>query len=318
MMEAYTERMNQQHEQEALLATHREQELLAQKQAAQEKEKPPQNSDFRQLTGEIYGTKVYEEQKQNMEDTILEFLEDCQQSFIEVKNIVEQPTKHRTRLTKCLKNFKVIHKKSSISLYNTSQNSLVIANKPDLPTEEPEYSLIMGDEHLSTISKMESDEVIKFSVENLVPILSESEVTSIKKGVLMIYLNSLFDDEKIISTKIDPLYFNDESNLIESLLNRDTLINSSPMFDYFLEELSGELAHIDPISPGIEEADFDLEEEIRPVENLLCDNSSPRPSEELNAKITDTILEFLSPYPIPVEDSDSLMEEIDLFLIRMT
>ncbi|GJW79415.1 hypothetical protein Tco_0143390 [Tanacetum coccineum] len=61
-------------------------------------------------------------------------------------------------------------------------------------------------------------------------------------------------------------------------------------------------------------ADFDLEEEIRLVENLLYDNSSPRPPEELNLEIADTILDSLSPSPIPVADSDSLMEEIDLFL----
>ncbi|GJV58761.1 hypothetical protein Tco_1464861 [Tanacetum coccineum] len=41
---------------------------------------------------------------------------------------------------------------------------------PDLPTEEPDNSLSMGDEHLSTIPETESDEVIKSSVENLVPI----------------------------------------------------------------------------------------------------------------------------------------------------
>nr|GEW06374.1 hypothetical protein [Tanacetum cinerariifolium] len=62
--------MNQQHEQQALFAVQREQELLAQKQVAQEKEEPSQNSDFRQLIGEMCGTKVCEEQNQNMEDTI--------------------------------------------------------------------------------------------------------------------------------------------------------------------------------------------------------------------------------------------------------
>ncbi|GJT79750.1 hypothetical protein Tco_1054092 [Tanacetum coccineum] len=129
-----------------------------------------------------------------------------------------------------------------------------------------------------------------------------------------IYSNPLFDDEEIISTKIDPQYFNTESNLIESLLNRDTLIDSSPKFDYLLEEFSGELAHINPIPPGIEETDFDLEEEIRLVENLSYDNSSPRPSEEINAEIADTIIESLSPPLIPVEDSDSRIEKIDLFL----
>nr|GFA85996.1 hypothetical protein [Tanacetum cinerariifolium] len=44
-----------------------------------------------------------------------------------------------------------------------------------LSTEEPDNSLSMGDEHLETIPTTESDEVIKSSVENLVPILRESE-----------------------------------------------------------------------------------------------------------------------------------------------
>ncbi|GKE07592.1 hypothetical protein Tco_1399610, partial [Tanacetum coccineum] len=44
-----------------------------------------------------------------------------------------------------------------------------------LSTEEPVDSLIIEDKHLDTISATESDEVIKSSVENLVPIPSESE-----------------------------------------------------------------------------------------------------------------------------------------------
>nr|GFB37434.1 hypothetical protein [Tanacetum cinerariifolium] len=39
----------------------------------------------------------------------------------------------------------------------------------------PDNSLSIGDEHLDTIPATESDEVIKFSVEDLVSILSESE-----------------------------------------------------------------------------------------------------------------------------------------------
>ncbi|GJT33929.1 hypothetical protein Tco_0924348 [Tanacetum coccineum] len=50
-----------------------------------------------------------------------------------------------------------------------------IAVTPVLSTEEPVDSLIMEDEHLDTIPATESDEVIKSSVENLVPIPSESE-----------------------------------------------------------------------------------------------------------------------------------------------
>ncbi|GKB23914.1 hypothetical protein Tco_0863315 [Tanacetum coccineum] len=93
-----------------------------------------------------------------------------------------------------------------------------------------------------------------------------------------------------------------------------SLIISSPKIDYLLEEFSGELAHIDLIPPGINETDFDPEEEIRLVEKLLYDNSSPRPPEELNFEKSDAVIESFSPSPIPVEGSDSLMEEIDIFL----
>ncbi|GJU61104.1 hypothetical protein Tco_1238870 [Tanacetum coccineum] len=50
-----------------------------------------------------------------------------------------------------------------------------VAVTPVLLTEEPVDSLIMEDEHLDTIPATESDEVIKSSVEELVPIPSESE-----------------------------------------------------------------------------------------------------------------------------------------------
>nr|GEV50935.1 hypothetical protein [Tanacetum cinerariifolium] len=67
------------------------------------------------------------------------------------------------------------------------------------------------------------------------------------------------------------------------------IIDSFPKFDFLLKEFSSELAHINLILPEIKEADFDLEEKIRFVKNLLYDNSSPRPPEELNAEIVDTI-----------------------------
>nr|GFC31560.1 hypothetical protein [Tanacetum cinerariifolium] len=46
---------------------------------------------------------------------------------------------------------------------------------PALSTEETDNSLSMGDEHLDTIPATKSDEVIKSSVEELVPIPSESK-----------------------------------------------------------------------------------------------------------------------------------------------
>ncbi|GJT52215.1 hypothetical protein Tco_0978372 [Tanacetum coccineum] len=54
-----------------------------------------------------------------------------------------------------------------------SPSVAITSSPPDLPTEEPEDFLIMGDEHLDTILEKESDELIKSSVENLVPIPSD-------------------------------------------------------------------------------------------------------------------------------------------------
>nr|GFD54444.1 hypothetical protein [Tanacetum cinerariifolium] len=51
--------------------------------------------------------------------------------------------------------------------------------------------------------------------------------------------------------------FNTKCYLLESLLNRDTLMASSPKFNSLLEEFSSELAHIDLIPPRINEAFYD-------------------------------------------------------------
>nr|GEV71722.1 hypothetical protein [Tanacetum cinerariifolium] len=144
-------------------------------------------------------------------------------------------------------------------------------------------SLIVENEHLDTILETESDEFIKSSVENLVPIPSESEDFSdiesecdmsycddsqttkfstisnpifndstssddessheevIHEISFKTYSNSFFDlDEEIISSEFNPIHnedldstpkndrFGTKSYLLESLLNRDTLMGSSP------------------------------------------------------------------------------------------
>nr|GFB37221.1 hypothetical protein [Tanacetum cinerariifolium] len=115
---------------------------------------------------------------------------------------------------------------------------------------KPDYSLSMGDEHLDTISVTKSDEFIKSSVENLVPIPSESEGESEcdvpTREEFTTFSNILFDadyesdssddqscsdkdvpekifstplfDEEIIPIKIDQHHDNVESGLIESPL----------------------------------------------------------------------------------------------------
>nr|GEW41897.1 hypothetical protein [Tanacetum cinerariifolium] len=188
----------------------------------------------------------------------------------EVKNVVEQPAERRTRIIESLQNFRVI------------QISSVHAIAPILLTKEPEYSPSMGYEHLSTTPEMELDEVTESSAKNLLPILSECEVTSEDENnddltssddeslseedvpieESKVYSNPLFEDDEI---KSDELESHVESNFVESLSNHD----SSQKINY-LEEFSGELAHI---NPEITKSDFDFEEEIRLIENLLYDTS---------------------------------------------
>ncbi|GKA18879.1 hypothetical protein Tco_0698794, partial [Tanacetum coccineum] len=83
---------------------------------------------------------------------------------------------------------------------------------PNLSTEEPDNS--MGDEHRDTIPETESDEVIKSSVEDLVPILSESDGIPDKMCDVPFHDNSLpldiskdqfkdFSDSNDDSTSID-------------------------------------------------------------------------------------------------------------------
>ncbi|GJZ69473.1 hypothetical protein Tco_0633023 [Tanacetum coccineum] len=240
---------------------------------------------------------------------------------------------------------------SSIPLRDIiSEHHLSVAITPDLQITN---SLILEDEHLNTIPETESDKENESSFKDLNLTPSESEdlsedlsdnesecdvpVCDDSFPNFMTFSNPLFDsnddftssdDESFSKEDIDLLYneidsipqgndndhFNAKSDPIESLLNRDTSMVSSSKIDSFLEEFSGELAHIDSIPPGIDEADFDPKDYIRHVEKLLYDNSSPRPPEELNSKIPDAIIESFSPSPIPVEDSDSLIEDIDIFL----
>nr|GEV82074.1 hypothetical protein [Tanacetum cinerariifolium] len=55
------------------------------------------------------------------------------------------------------------------------EKDFTIAVTPSLSIEEPDNSLSMGDEHLDTIPATKSDKFITSSVENLIPIPSESE-----------------------------------------------------------------------------------------------------------------------------------------------
>ncbi|GKE34894.1 hypothetical protein Tco_1454216 [Tanacetum coccineum] len=198
-----------------------------------------------------------------------------------------------------------------IARYSTSKTIT-----PDLPIEEPDNSLSIGDEHLDTTP----------SIENLVPIPSEFEGMSDDTSDVPNY------DNNRVNVEID---------FVESLIDRDTSIVHSSKIDPILEEFAGELAHIDPIPPGIVEAGFDpnddtssdddsfenieyidastsyieydiFEEKLLNVHRLISNIESLKVNPTL-----DRVLESPSPFPIPVVDSDAFFEESDTSLSHL-
>ncbi|GJZ14120.1 reverse transcriptase domain-containing protein [Tanacetum coccineum] len=139
----------------------------------------------------------------------------------EVKNLSDSTAKRQTRITPCLKNFKVICKESIFHSNKTPQVSSVFAITSTLPSIEPKDSLIMGDEHLST-----------FSAEEIIPIPRESEDTSRSdsKNVLPSY-----DDFYSINVPHD-----DSVTFSNPLFEYNVNFNSSdinPLFDEVLEDI---------------------------------------------------------------------------------
>ncbi|GKE86061.1 hypothetical protein Tco_1559803 [Tanacetum coccineum] len=157
-----------------------------------------------------------------------------------------------------------------------------IAITPVLPTMEPEDSLIIGDENLSTIPEKEPDEFIKSSIEDLVPISSESEDTSDSDNEcdfpfcdnFVTFSNPLFDanDDECF----DPGGDNDEINIF---LEID---DSFPVYETFCfnieEKNSGSTTtHSDFFLPEYDSFIFDLSIDrfLLPIGVFFIMRSSP-------------------------------------------
>nr|GFB52448.1 hypothetical protein [Tanacetum cinerariifolium] len=122
-------------------------------------------------------------------------------------------------------------------------------------------------------------------------------------------------------------FLNDDPSFDSQTKSSSTSVNSlleeTHIFDYSLPEcttfsnvlceFAGELTLLKSILPGIDKTDCHPEKEIRLTKIFLYDNSSSRPPKEFISANSDAATESFSPSPILVKDSDSLMEEIDLF-----
>nr|GEX98697.1 hypothetical protein [Tanacetum cinerariifolium] len=293
----------------------------------EEKEEPPQESDIHQLIRKECYVEASEEQKQSMEDTMLELVKICQEKeFLcihddvddliesslnsklllinsnsqrldkkeqEVKNVVEQPAERENRNIQSLQNFRVVHK-SSISS-NTSQISSIHAIAPVLSTKEPEHLLSIGYEHLSITLETESDEVTESNAENLLPIPSECEVTLEDKREYIKYVEASLSDPEIISVEGD----NDveEENVVQHEEEEVDLEDISQIQDVVLQETrSGNTTHADNSLTEYDSFCFEIEPDqerlINLMKNDIPDNSS-------NKSLLEEVVLFLSDNSIP-------------------
>nr|GEW24902.1 hypothetical protein [Tanacetum cinerariifolium] len=132
--------------------------------------------------------------------------------------------------------------------------SIIITTFPPvLPIEDPKDYLIMGNEELSTISKKESNEIIKSSVEDLVLIPSESEDTSGSDSECVLpscddfspinvfeeksvtFSNPLFDSNDDFTSS------DDESLSDEDVPEDNVKIYSNPLFGFDDEYISSDV-----------------------------------------------------------------------------
>nr|GFA76969.1 hypothetical protein [Tanacetum cinerariifolium] len=154
--------------------------------------------------------------------------------------------------------------------------SAITPDEPILSTKVPDNSLSMGDEHLDTILATESDEVIKSSVETLIPIPTfyDDHVKEISSGSPTTHSDSSLYASFIFDLSINPFPPSDRSDFYEFT---DELIPfiSPPEYDCFLFK----------VEPNSRDFTKDVVEDISPTKEPKVHNALPtHPTLQLNMK----------------------------------
>ncbi|GJZ28294.1 hypothetical protein Tco_0572941 [Tanacetum coccineum] len=236
------------------------------------------------------------------------------------------------------KELQQLEQAAKLSTYTTEPSEIIselppsIAITPVLPTLEPEDSLIIGNEELSTIPEKESDEVIKSSVEDFVPIPSESEDTSrsdsecilpscddfspinIYEEKSVTFSNPLFDSNDDFTSS------DDESLSDEDVPEDNFKIYSNPLFEFDDEYISSDVNPLfDEVLEDIEckdSYDSNLDESTLLVTPLSDSNEDElfAPGDDIELLLHHTpkisvvsILEGFTDEP-PLEENDNLFD----------
>nr|GEY59514.1 hypothetical protein [Tanacetum cinerariifolium] len=262
----------------------------------QEKEEPPQDSDIHQQIEECC-VKVCEEQKQSMEDTMLELVKICQDKELlclhdNVEDLIESALNSKLLSINSQRLEKEQQEVKNVVEQPAERENLTTI----LSTKEPEHSLSMGYEHLNITPETESDEVTDSNATNLLPIPSECEVTSEDKrdcevpvstidvcydhsdifsdskddDDISVYDDDFKDIEYVEASLADPEIISEEENVIHQAEN-----------DVNQEEEEVDLEDISQIQ------DIVLREKLLSITRLIANieslNDNPTPDYVLNS-----------------------------------
>ncbi|GJW34955.1 hypothetical protein Tco_0057875 [Tanacetum coccineum] len=222
--------------------------------------------------------------RRKCEDKIYELKDKFNGLSIEIRKIIQEAEELRKSEARARSQKIIIDDDDDdLGFYAVHPNTI---HTPVSQNVEPKDSLIMGDGNINTTPETETISVESLStsrLDHLAPISPEIVEVCVDNDDTDddddCDMPSLFEEEIqkndldkiILIPRIDEPWFNAESDLLESLLNRDSPIDSTKT-DSIFDEFS-------------------------------------RLPEEHNSENVDTIIESLSYSPIPVEDIDSLIEE---------
>nr|GEX36569.1 reverse transcriptase domain-containing protein [Tanacetum cinerariifolium] len=251
-------------------------------------------------------TEICEEQKQSMEDTMLELVKIYQEKeflciHVDIDDLIESALNSKLLLINS--NSQHLDKKEQ-----------EVKNVVEQPTErgnrKPEHLLSMGYEHLSITPKTESDEVTKSNAENLLPI----------------QVNASVEEENVVNQSEEEVDFEDISQIqnivlrekllsITRLISKIESLNDNPTPDRVLNSFESDNSLSEKFSPEFETF-CDHSKETRSGNTTHADNSLPEydsfcfeiepDQERLINLVKNDIPDNLS--------NDSLLEEDDLFL----
>ncbi|GJW64777.1 hypothetical protein Tco_0116661 [Tanacetum coccineum] len=281
--------------------------------------------------------------RRKCEDKIYELKDKFNGLSIEIRKIIQEAEELRKSEARARSQKIIIDDDDDdLGFYAVHPNTI---HTPVSQNVEPKDSLIMGDGNINTTPETET-----ISVESLVSNPSESDDFSLGECNLFNIDDSYYEKSTSRLDHLAPI----SPEIVEVCVDNDDTDDdddcdmpvcdeSSPIFTIFSNPLfdSNENFSSDDESLFEEEIQkdefnsfsnplYDIDDEIitneksllnrdSPIDSTKTDSifdefSFPRLPEEHNSENVDTIIESLSYSPIPVEDSDSLIEEIDLFL----